>query len=367
MLAVGIVGLPNVGKSTLFNALTAAGVAVSNYPFTTIDPNVGVVAVPDPRLDALAAALAPEEAVPCCVRFVDIAGLVAGASRGEGLGNRFLGEIRGVDAIAQVVRAFPAPDVVHVHGEVDPLRDAEVVETELLLADLEVLERATEKRRRVWATSPRDHGAERDRWTAWRDALAAGRPLAAHGLDDAARREAKALGLLTAKPLLYVVNVGEEGYGGATSPAAEALRRRAAESGVPAEVVEVSARLEAELAELAPEERRPFLADLGLERSGLERLAEAAFRLLDLLRFYTIVGGRKLRAWEIPRGATAPEAAGRVHSDMQQGFIRARVTTADELAAAGDFHDLVRHGRVRTEGREYAVRDGDVVEFSFAE
>jgi GTP-binding protein YchF len=324
-----------------------------------------VVPVPDPVLEALAAALSPEEAIPCTVRFVDIAGLVAGASRGEGLGNQFLGEIRAVDAVAHVVRCFPAAQVVHVHGEVEPERDAAVVETELLLADLEVLDRAIEKRRRVWATSPREHGAERDRWTAWRDALAAGRPLGGLALDAGERREAKALGLLTARPLLYVANVGEEGYGEAPSPAAEALRRRAAADG--AAVVEVSARLEAELAELPPAERRPFLDDLGLRRTGLERLAEAAFHLLDLVRFYTIVGGRKLRAWELPRGAAAPEAAGRVHSDMQHGFIRARVTTAGELIAAGDFHELVRHGRVRTEGREYAVQDGDVVEFLFSE
>ncbi len=367
MLAVGIIGLPNVGKSTLFNALTAAGAEVSNYPFTTIAPNVGMVPVPDPRLDALAAALAPDEALPCLIRFVDIAGLVAGASRGEGLGNQFLGEIRAVDAVAHVVRCFPEPDVVHVLGAVDPVRDAEVVETELLLADLEVLERAIERRRRVWATAPRENAAERDRWSGWRAQLAAGRPLAALDLDEAARREAKALGLLSAKPVLYVANVGEAAYGEGPTEPAEPLRRHAGAAAGAAAVVEVSARLEAELAELEPAERRPFLDDLGLARTGLERLAEGAFELLDLVRFYTVVGGRKLRAWEVPRGTPAPQAAGRVHSDMEHGFVRARVAGADQLLAAGGFAELAHRGQLRTEGRDYEIADGDVVEFLFTE
>jgi len=368
MLSVGIVGLPNAGKSTLFNALTAAGAEVGAYPFTTIEPNVGVVAVPDERLDALRRTLGAEDATPCFVRFVDVAGLVEGASRGEGLGNRFLGEIRGVDAVAHVVRVFPDEEVAHVHGTVDPGRDAGVIETELLLADLEVLARAIDRRERVWTTAPREHAAERGRLTRWREALAAGTPLAALGLDDEERRDAKALGMITAKPTLFVANVGEAGYGegarggGGAETGVAALRERAGAGG--ARLVEVSARLEAELAELEPAERAPFLAELGLDRTGLERMVEAAFDLLGLVRFYTVVGG-KLHAWEVPRGTPAPEAAGRVHTDMQEGFVRARVASWDDLVEAGSFAELVRTGRARTEGKAYEVRDGDVVEFLF--
>jgi hypothetical protein len=375
MLSVGIVGLPNVGKSTLFNALTAAGAEVSNYPFTTIDSNVGMVAVPDPRLETLARVLEPRDAQPAFVRFIDVAGLVAGASRGEGLGNQFLGEIRAVDAVAHVVRCFPDPDVVHVAGSVDPLRDVAVIETELLLADLELIEKAVARRQKQWQTAPREHAAERDRLTRWQEHLAAGEPLSRLDLDADERREAKALGLLTAKPVLYVANVGEAGYGGGgTADGGEVRLGDEARAPVAAlaargggsEVVALAAKLEAELAELAPEERAVFLADLGLARSGLERLAEAAFHLLDLIRFYTVVGG-KLRAWEVPRGTLAPQAAGRVHSDMEEGFIRARVAACEELVGTGSFQELVRHGRVRTEGKEYSVADGDVIEFLFSE
>ena len=368
MLSVGIVGLPNVGKSTLFNALTAAGAAVSNYPFTTIEANVGVVPVPDPRLDALAAALEPEEATPAFVRFVDIAGLVAGASRGEGLGNQFLGEIRAVDAVAHVVRCFPDPDVVHVAGQVAPADDLVVIGTELLLADLEVLERAIEKRKRQWQTQPREHAAERDRLTAWKQALEDGRPLATLDLTPDERATAKGLGLITAKPTLYVANVGEEAYGegSAASEEAAALRAALAEGGRPERVVELSARLEAELAELPEEDRAPFLTDLGLAESGLSRLAEAAFELLDLVRFYTVVEP-KMHAWEVARGAKAPEAAGCVHSDMEEGFIRARVAGWEDVVEAGGMGPLVKAGKVRTEGKEYEVRDGDVIEFLFSD
>jgi len=372
MLSVGIVGLPNVGKSTLFNALTAAGAEVSNYPFTTIDSNVGMVAVPDPRLEALERLLEPDEAAPAFIKFTDIAGLVEGASRGEGLGNQFLGEIRVVDAIAHVVRSFPDPDVVHVAGSVGPLRDVEVIETELLLADLELLESAIAKRSKQWQTAPRDHAGEKERLTAWQAQLAAGEPLAGLDLTPEDRQEAKGLGLLTAKPILYVANVGEDGYGaddggGNGGEEAANLRRALTDSGREQPLVALSARLEAELAELDPEERALFLDDLGLERSGLERLAEAAFSMLDLIRFYTVVGGKKIRAWEVPRGTPAPQAAGRVHSDMEEGFIRAKVAAYDELMEAGGFADLTQRGRVRTEGKDYVVQDGDVVEFLFSE
>ncbi len=371
MLSVGIIGLPNVGKSSLFNALTAGSAGVSNYPFTTIEPNVGMVAVPDARLAELERLLAPEEATPCFVRFIDIAGLVEGASRGEGLGNKFLGEIRQVDAVAHVVRCFEASDVTHVFAEVDPLRDAEIIETELMLADLELLSRATDKRRRDWQTHPRDHEAERKRWGRYRETLETGKPLGTLKLDGEDLVELKTLGLLTGKPLLFVANVseddaaGDDAAKGGASPEAQYLRQKLTERGSAADVVEVSARLEWELAQLEPEERREFMTDLGLAETGFERLIEHCFHLLGLIRFYTIVYG-KLRAWEIPRGTHAPEAAGKVHSDMEHGFIRARVASHAELAEFGSFHELHLKGLLRTEGKDYEVADGDVVEFLFS-
>jgi len=360
MLSVGIIGLPNVGKSTLFNALTAGHANVSNYPFTTIDPNVGMVAVPDPRLERLSELLTPEETTPCFVRFVDVAGLVEGASRGEGLGNQFLGEIRQVDAVVHVVRCFADPDVAHVYASVDPLRDAEVIGTELMLADLEILGRVIDKRSRDWQTKPRDHADERRRLELYRQTLEEGRPLRALELDGEDRRELKELGLLTGKPVLYLANVSEEGYGGAPSPEADPLRRAH-----PERVVELSVRLEGELAELDPDDRRELMTDLGLERTGLDRLAEAAFHLLHLIRFYTVVSG-KLRAWEVPRGTRAPEAAGKIHTDMEHGFIRAQVASFEQLAEHRTFQELHRHGLLRTEGKEYRIADGDVVEFLFS-
>ncbi len=365
MLTVGIIGLPNVGKSSLFNALTAGAANVSNYAFTTIEPNVGMVAVPDARLEELERLLEPEETTPCFVRFIDIAGLVEGASRGEGLGNQFLGEIRGVDAVAHVVRCFEG-DVTHVFAEVDPLRDVEIIETELMLADLEVLTRATSKRSRDWQTHPRDHAAERRRWERYQETLDAGKLLATLELDAEDQEELKGLGLLTGKPLLFVANVAEDDAAEAgASPEAEWLRKKLAERGPDAEVVEVSARLEWDLAQLEADERREFMAELGLVHTGLERLVDRCFELLGLIRFYTIANG-KLRAWEIPRGTHAPAAAGQVHSDMEHGFIRARVANHAELEEHGSFHELHLKGLLRTEGKDYEVADGDVVEFLFS-
>ncbi len=364
MLSVGIIGLPNVGKSSAFNALTAGAANVSNYAFTTIEPNVGMVAVPDARLAELERLLAPEEATPCFIRFLDVAGLVEGASRGEGLGNQFLGEIRQVDAVAHVVRCFEAPDVTHVFAEVDPLRDVEIIETELMLADLEILGRAIEKRRRDWQTRPREHAGERRRWQRYQETLEAGEMLSTLELDAGDAVELKALGLLTGKPVLFVANVSEDDAAGA-SPEAEHLRRRLSERGTRAEVVEVSAALEWELAQLAAEERQEFMTDLGLTSTGLERVVEHCFHLLGLIRFYTVAHG-KLRAWEIPRGTRAPEAAGKVHSDMEHGFIRAHVASHEELAEHGSFHELHLKGRLRTEGKDYEIADGDVVEFLFS-
>ncbi len=366
MLSVGIVGLPNVGKSTLFNALTAGHAAVENYPFTTIDSNVGVVPVSDPRLLELERVTKPSECVPSHIEFIDIAGLVRGASRGEGLGNQFLGNIRAVDALVHVLRAFEEPDVAHVFAEVDPLRDAEIVETELLLADLELLQRWIEKRRRTWKVDPAAGEAERTRLESYLSALDAGRPLRALDLDPEALREIKNLGLLSGRPLLYVANIAERECGAREPEGIGELRRALSEvDGEPAEVIPVSARIESELVELEAEERAEFLTDLGLERSGLERLVGACFERLGLIRFYTVVGG-KLRAWEIERGTPTPRAAGTVHSDMERGFIKAQVAAFDELVEAGSLARLHDAGKLRTEGKAYAVQDGDVIEFLFS-
>ena len=363
MLAVGIIGLPNAGKSTLFNLLTAGEAEVSAYPFTTIEGNVGMVPVPDPRLERLRELLEPEETTPCRIRFVDIAGLVEGAHKGEGLGNRFLGEIRKVDALAHVLRCFAQPEVAHVAGTVDPLRDAGIVETELALADLELVEKALEKRRKQAKSDPAHAAAELERLEELRGCLERGEPLRTLGLGEAAAREAKALGLLTGKPQIYVANIGEEQI---SDPAA-ALSRIAAlgADGQPPEAVTISAKIESELLELDDDERLEFMAELGIESSGLDRLIEASFRFLSLIRFYTVVHG-KLRAWEVADGSNARQAAGRVHTDMERGFVRAQVAGAEELLEAGSLQELHHHGRLRTEGRDYRVADGDVIEFLFS-
>jgi GTP-binding protein YchF len=354
MLTAGIVGLPNVGKSTLFNALTAGHAQVDSYPFTTIDSNLGVVAVPDPRLDELERVIQPQECVPSHIEFIDIAGLVEGASQGEGLGNQFLGNIRQVDAIVHVLRVFDDSNVAHVFAVPDASRDAQVVETELLLADLELLKRAIEKRRKEWQTDPRKFATEKGHFELYLEQLEAGTPLRSLGLDRFQRQELKGLGLLTGKPLLYAANVSEEGYGTGEIPQLD----------VEGAVVPVSAKIEWELGQLDTEERSQFMQELGIGESGLQRLVEATFKLLGLIRFYTLAND-KLRAWEVVEGTKLPQAAGKIHTDMEKGFIRAHVGEWSQVVEHGSLQGLHHHGLLRTEGREQEVRDGDVIEFFF--
>ncbi len=362
-LRLGIVGLPNVGKSTLFNALTQAGAAVAAYPFTTIDPNQGMTAVPDRRLEALAGLVGPERVTPAMVEFVDIAGLVRGSHHGEGLGNRFLAHIREVDAVAVVSRCFADPNVAHVDGSLDPVRDLEVLDLELVLADLETVQRRLEKARTATKARPKDVAAELARLEnleGWLQRGERAATWAAQGAPQAAL--ARELRLLTAKPRLYVANVGEQDLPQGGERAAAVATVAAAES---APCVVLCAQLEADLAEWPSEEAAEYRAAVGLDRSGLEALVWAGYRTLGLITFFTIVGGREVRAWSARRGATAPEAAGRVHSDMQRGFIRAAVIGWQELVAAGGWVAAREQGLIRIEGRDYPVQDGDVCLFRF--
>ncbi|HEU5171295.1 MAG TPA: redox-regulated ATPase YchF [Gemmatimonadales bacterium] len=364
MLSLGIVGLPNVGKSTLFNALTSAGALVANYPFATIDPNTGVVTVPDPRLDRLAKIVEPERVIPAAVEFVDIAGLVKGASRGEGLGNQFLANIREVDAIVHVVRCFDDPDIPHVMGPVDPVRDREVVNLELGLADLATVEKRLERTARAARSGDPQARLEQRLLEALREAISAGRPARAVVPTDEERGAYRALSLLTTKPVLYAANVSEDDVarGNAYVDALRAALERDAEQ---AEVVIFAAKVEAELAELAPEDRAAFLHSLGLTESGLDRLAHAAYHLLGLQSFFT-AGEKEVRAWTIHRGDKAPAAAGVIHSDFERGFIRAETVACDDFVRAGGWKGAREQGLVRAEGREYVVRDGDVMLFRFS-
>ncbi|MHB8812583.1 MAG: redox-regulated ATPase YchF [Steroidobacteraceae bacterium] len=345
----GIVGLPNVGKSTLFNALTRAQIAAENYPFCTIDPNVGVVPVPDPRLRQLADIVHPEKVIPATVEFVDIAGLVAGASEGAGLGNQFLSHIREVDAITHVVRAFEDADVIHVAGKVDPLADIETIDTELALADLASMEKALDRAAKASKAGDKDALRRRALFERIKGQLDEVRPVRALGLTEDEQRDIRDLHLLTAKPVMYVANVAENGFEG--NPLLAAIEARAAKER--SAVVPVCAAIEAEIAQLEESDRAEFLAELKLTEPGLDRLIRAAYRLLGLQTFFT-AGPKEVRAWTVHTGATAPQAAGVIHTDFERGFIRAEVIA---------FEDYV--GKLRLEGKEYVMREGDVVHFRF--
>jgi GTP-binding protein YchF len=365
MLRLGIVGLPNVGKSTLFNALTSSkAAAAENYPFCTVEPNVGVVEVPDPRLDKLFAIVKPKKKVPAVVEFVDIAGLVEGASQGEGLGNQFLSHIREVDAIVHVIRCFEDPDVVHVMGPVNPVRDHDVVTSELALADLAIVERRLEKARKTARAGDTEAQAELVLLERVVQELNAGRGAREAGESEDAVKFLRHLGLLTAKPILYAANVNEDELAAGGGQWIARLREAVQAHHEEAVVVPFSARFEAELSELSGEERREFLAQARVTEPGLDRLIHASYHLLGLQTFFTI-GENEVRAWTMHRGQTAFDAAGEIHSDFQRGFIRAETVAFEEFLRAGSYKVAREQGLVRSEGRDYVVKDGDILLFRF--
>ncbi|MDQ1240772.1 MAG: ribosome-binding ATPase [Pseudomonadota bacterium] len=357
----GIVGLPNVGKSTLFNAVTQAqNAAAANYPFCTIDPNVGVVPVPDLRLKALADIVKPEKILPTTVEFVDIAGLVAGASKGEGLGNKFLSHIRETDAVAHVVRCFVNDDVVHVAGRIDPLADIDVINTELALADLDTVERGLQRAEKASKAGDKDAIRLRDLLKRMREHLDAGNPARTLAMDAAERPLLRELHLITVKPLMYVANVAENGF--KDNPYLDIVQKRADAEG--ADVVPVCAAIESEIAQLDLADRQAFLEELGLHEPGLDRVIRAAYHLLGLLTFFT-AGVKEVRAWTTHIGALAPQAAGEIHTDFEKGFIRAEVISYDDFIACKGEQGAKEAGKMRLEGKEYVVREGDVMHFRF--
>jgi len=362
-MKLGIVGLPNVGKSTLFNALTNAGAESANYPFCTIDPNVGVVAVPDKRLDKLAEMYKPEKYTPAIIEFVDIAGLVKGASKGEGLGNKFLANIREVDAVVHVVRCFENNDIIHVEGSIDPLRDVETINLELILSDLEIVERAIERTAKAAKADKKllEKVAVLERIKA---ALEEGKSARTVELDADEAAMVEESRLLTLKPIIYVANISEDEVGGDYENNEGYLKLKALADSEGSEIIAVSAQIEAELAELEGEEKMTFLADLGIEESGLDKLIKSGYALLGLISFLT-AGPKEVRAWTIKKGTKAPGAAGKIHTDFERGFIRAEVVAFDDLVREGDRNKVKEKGLLRSEGKEYVMKDGDVVEFLF--
>jgi GTP-binding protein YchF len=357
-LSVGFVGMPNVGKSTLLNALSNAGAEAANYPFCTIDKNIGVVEVPDDSLRRLNESLHPEECVPSTIQIVDIAGLVKGASRGEGLGNRFLGHIREVDAIAHVVRCFDDPEVTHVDGSVDPLRDVEVVETELSLADLESAMRTLERERKIHTDAARRRVSVLERVV---ESLDVGRPIREIGLTSEQLDLVRDHNFLTAKPVLYVANTDADDFS-AVPPLVEVLVSRFGAE----RVIAINAKLECEMVDLSEADRADFMSEIGLKETGIVSLVRRLFDLLGLVNFYTIANN-KLRAWKVVRGTSAIQAAGMIHSDMQRGFIRAEIAKVDDIVRCGSFSELRRSGLVRSEGRDYVIQPDDVVHILFSE